>query len=152
MCHTLKSVIEGRDADNLAGPSNEPIEDLGRCVGPIYPSLLRNLTSNVRIVHHVESAVGEQAKRTRELREHHLGSTKERLMVWRAEIWEILGAFEVCGFQLIIVVISKSPQGDRKRGGVLEVGETNQLLHGSIDAEPLTSVLSIGESEAARLT
>ena len=145
MCHTLKSVIEGRDADNLAGPSNELIENLGRCVDPVHPSLLRNLTSNVRVVHHVESAVGERAKCTRELREHHLGSTKERLMVWRAEIWEILGAFEVCGSQLTTAVISKSPQGDLKRGGVLEVGETNQLLHDSIYAEPHMSVLSIGE-------
>ena len=66
-------------------------------------------------------------------------------MVWRAEIWEILGAFEVCGSRFAVTTFSKSPQGNPRRGGALEVGETNQLVHDSVDAEPLVSVLSIGE-------
>ena len=38
MCHVLKSVTEGRDADDLAGPSEERVEELGRCVNPAQHS------------------------------------------------------------------------------------------------------------------
>ena len=36
-CHVLKTMTEGRDADNLSGSSERRIEqigDLGRCVNP----------------------------------------------------------------------------------------------------------------------
>jgi len=101
MCHVLKSVTEGEDAENSSGPSEEQIDDLGRYVNPAQLSLL-SVTICVRIVCHIESVVGERANCARDLREHHPGSTDECLMAWRAEIWEILRDFDVRGSQLTI--------------------------------------------------
>ena len=39
-CHVLETVTKGRDANNLSGPSEKQIEDLGRCVDPARPSPL----------------------------------------------------------------------------------------------------------------
>jgi len=39
-CHVLKSVTEGSDVDDLSGgPNEEGVEDLGRCVNQIQPTL-----------------------------------------------------------------------------------------------------------------
>ena len=138
MCHVLRSMTEGRDADNLGGPNKKQIEDLGRCVNPAQPSLL-NVTRDIRIVHHIESAVVQRANCDRDLREHHPGSSKERLMAWRAEAWNILGVFDVHDSQFAIATVSKPPQGD------LEVSQIDRRAHGSVDAKPPMSVLSTGE-------
>jgi len=138
MCHVLRSVTEGRDADNFGGPYKKQIEDLGRCVNPAQPSPL-SVTSDIRIICHVESAVVERAKCDHELRKHHPGSTKECLVALQTEVWEMLGVFEVFDSQLAIAKVSKPPQGD------LRIGETNQRAHGSVNAEPPVSVLPIGE-------
>ena len=96
MCHVLKSVTEGRDLDDLAGPGKKEIEDLGRCVDQAQPSL-PNVTSGVRTVHRIEAAVLERANFAQGSREHHPGSTKGHVMAWRTEIWEILEVFDVSG-------------------------------------------------------
>ena len=31
-CHVLNTLADGRDANDLSGPSKKQIEDLGRCV------------------------------------------------------------------------------------------------------------------------
>jgi len=31
-CHVLKTATDGRDIDDLSGPSRRKIDDLGRCV------------------------------------------------------------------------------------------------------------------------
>ena len=36
-CLVLKTMTEGRDAENLSGPSMKGIEELGRCVNPTQP-------------------------------------------------------------------------------------------------------------------
>ena len=138
MCHVLGSMAEGTDADTLGGPSKKQIEDLGRCVNPAQPSLL-NVTSDLRVVHRIESAVVQRANCDPDLREHHPGSTKDRLMTWRAEAWNILGVFDVRDSQFALATVSKPPQGD------LDISEIDQRVHGSVVAEPPMSVLSTGE-------
>ena len=106
-CHVLKTMTEGRGTENLSGPSKKGIEELGRCVNPTQPYLL-TVTSDIRVVHHIESVVDECANCAHDLREHRLKSTKECLIARRAEIGEILRFFGVCGFQLTIL-----PPADR---------------------------------------
>ena len=137
VCHVLKSATEGRDVDNLDGPSKKRIEDLRRCVHPVQTSLL-NVTNDIRMVCHIESLVGEWADCAHDSRKHYHESTKECLMVWRAEIREMLRVFDVRDSQFAIVTVSKPPQGDSGRSGAPEVAETNQCVHGVVDAEPPT--------------
>ena len=110
-CHVLKTMTEGKDADNLSGLSQrraEQIEDLGRCVNPDRLSLLK-ITSDTRIVRHIESVVSERAKCGHGSLEHHPEPTKECLIAWQMEMWEILRVFDVRGFQFIIATVSKLP-------------------------------------------
>ena len=105
VCHVLKSVIEGMDADNLSGPSKKRVEDLGRCVNTAQPSPL-SVTSSVRIVCNIESVVSERVDHPHDLRERHLDSTEERLITSRTEMWEILRVFDVCGSHLTAPAVS----------------------------------------------
>ena len=89
-CHVLRSVTD---------PSGKQIEDLGRCVNPAQPSL-RIITSDTRIVRHVESIVSRRDSCARDL--HHPGSTEEWFSVWRMEMWEMLRVFNVRCFQFMV--------------------------------------------------
>ena len=54
--------------------------------------------SDIRTISRIESVVSDHANCGRELRESHSGSTKERLIAWRTEMWEMLRALDVRGF------------------------------------------------------
>ena len=136
MCHALKTVAKGRDADNLSSSSKDQIEDLGRCVDPAQPTLALTITADVRIMRNIESAVSERANCARDLRGYHLGPTEECLIVWKMEMWETLRAFDVRRVQLTIPTISKPPQENLGRGGALEINEIKQHVNGSFGAEP----------------
>ena len=120
MCHVLKIATEGADENYSSGPSSGQLEDLGRCAIRTQPSSL-TITRDFRIVRCIESAVSEQANSVHDLREHHPGSAKERLLLWRAEIWEILKVFDVCSPQPAVPTVSQLPQEDFRRGSALEV-------------------------------
>lgn len=130
MCHVLKTVTEGKDGDDLNCPSSGQIEDLRRCVIRAQPSSL-TITSDIRIVRHIECAVSERVNCPRDVREYHPGSTKERLVAWQTEIWEILRGPQPTG-----PAVSEQPQGELGRGGVLEVNGIKQHVVRPVGAEP----------------
>ena len=108
-CHVLKSVTEGSDVDDLSGGLNDSekgVEDLGRCVNQIKPTL-PTITSDPRIVSRIDFVVRERANHPRYLREQHSESTEESLIAWRMEMLEILRVFDVRGQQLSIATASK---------------------------------------------
>ena len=62
-----------------------------------FPFLLV-VTGNIRIVHQVESTVGEHASGAnwaQDFPEHPSGPKNERIVAWKAELCEILGFFDV---------------------------------------------------------
>lgn len=120
MCHMLKTVTERREEDDVSGPSDKQIEDFGRCVDRTQSSSL-TITSDFRIVRHIESAVDERAGCAANLREHHPWSTEEHLIQWRTEMLEILRYFDVRGPQLAVPTVSNLPQEDLQPGSALEV-------------------------------
>ena len=136
MCHALKTVTEGRDAGDLGGPSDRQLEDLGRWDNRTKSSLL-TVTSDFRIVRHIDSAVNEWANCARDLREPHPRSTKECLTLWRTEVWEILRVFDVCVLHLAVPKVSKLSQEGLWRGGALEVRGVEQHVDGSAQSESL---------------
>ena len=129
-CHALKTTTEGMDEDNLSGPSKKQIEGLAGCVDPAQLSPL-TITSYIRTVRHIESAVRERANPTRDLWERRPRFVNECIIAWQAELLEILSVFEVRSCQLTIPTISQPPQG-----GVLEASEIKQHVQRSADAEP----------------
>ena len=138
-CHVLRDVTERRDVDNLSSPSRTRIEDLGRCVNLAQRSLLI-ITSDVRIVRHIELVVSERANCNRDSWGHDLGPTNECLIALRAEMWEILRVFDVRGFRFTIPMVSKLPQSDPGRDGALDVSEPGHRVRGPVDPEPSSSV------------
>ena len=128
-CHVLKSVTEGSGG----GPDNRGVEDLGRCVNRTK-SALPTITSDTRIIRHIEFVVRERADHPRDLQENHPESTEERLIVWRTKMLEILRVFDVRGQLLPIPMVSQLPQA---RGG-LGAGEIGQHVHRPTNMEPLT--------------
>ena len=135
--HVVKTVAEGNDGDNSSGPSKQQIEDLSRCVNPAKPSLL-GITSDIRTVRHIESAVRERANRSRYSREHHPGSTGERVIAWRAELLEILNLYDVHRRQLTtsVPITPQLPKVDPGRGSALGVREIEHCVQRSVDVEP----------------
>ena len=136
MCHVLKTATEGADENYSSGPSSGQLEDLGRCAIRTQPSSL-TITRDFRIVRCIESAVSEQASSVHDLREHHPGSAKERLILWRAEMWEILRVPDVCGPKLAVSAVSKLPQEDLLRGSTLESVSVVEHVGESTDTESL---------------
>ena len=131
--HVLKIATDRRDIDNSSSPRRQ-IEDLGRCVDPAQLPLLK-MTSDIRTVRHIESAVRERVNYARDSQGHHPGSTDECPVAWRMEMLERLRILDACGLQPIR---SESPHGDLGQGDILEVGPIKQHVHGSVDAELLT--------------
>ena len=80
-CHLLKAVTERRVVDNLSSSSKKGIKDLGRYVDPSQRFLLL-ITSDIRIVCHIEFVVGERASCGHDLPEDHPEFTKECFIVW----------------------------------------------------------------------
>lgn len=121
----LKSVTEGRDADNLDSLSRKRIEDLGRYVDPVQPSLLI-ITRSIRTVRHIESVVSERANCARDSRENRAELTKECLVAWRTEIQR---AFDIPDPQLTEATVSKQLQGGLACGDALDISEIKQRVH-----------------------
>ena len=138
-CHVLIAATKGRDADGLSDASEKQIEDLGRCVKPVQPSP-PTVTSDIRIVRHIESVVSERANCGRNLRGSHPESTEEYLIALRSEMWEILRVFAVRGFKLTIPLVSEPLQGDLGQGGALQAYGTEHVRR-SVGPEPRASVM-----------
>ena len=81
----------------------------------------------------IELIVNERPKCVQGSREHHPGFTKERLIAWRAELWEILRIFDVCVRRLTMPTISELPQGEVVMVNVHEVNGIKQRLQEPID-------------------
>jgi hypothetical protein len=107
-CHVLKTATEGRSVDSLGDSSKKLVEDLGRCVG-LANSFRPMITSDTRIIRHIESVVSERANCACDLREHHPGSTHECLVAWQAEMRGIPGFFNVRGCHLTVPTVPKLP-------------------------------------------
>ena len=99
MRHVLTTAAKGRDADYWSGPVRKAMENLERCVRRSLSSLLVP-TSDIRIIRCIESRASEH-----DPGENQPGSTKECLIAWRAEIQEILRAFEVCDCQVTVASV-----------------------------------------------
>ena len=131
-CHVLKSVTEGKDANNFSGSDEKRIEDLERCVNPAQSSL-QNVTSGIRIMHQTKSLVSQRAGCARDSQERHPEPIEKRLIAWRMEMLEILRVFDVRGQYPSIATVSELPQA---RGDGLEIGEIRQPVRSSISVEP----------------
>ena len=83
----------------------------------------------------IELIVNERPNCVQGSREHHPGFTKERLIAWRAELWEILRIFDVCVRQLTMPAISELPQGDVVMVNVHEVNVIKQHLQEPANTE-----------------
>ena len=101
-------------------------------------SPLPTMTSDIRTVHHIESAVRERANCARDSQEHYPESIDGCPVVLRMELLERLRTLDVCGFQLAVPTPSKRPQGGSEPGGILEASSIEQHVQRSVDAELLT--------------
>jgi len=128
--HVLKVATEGRDMDNLSGPSRKQTNGLGRCVEPTKPFMLK-ITNGARIVDHVGSVVSEHANYTSDLQDHHPGSTGECLMEGG-----MLRVSDVCVSRFTIPTVSQLSQGDLGQCGVLEASDTERHAYRSFDEPP----------------
>jgi hypothetical protein len=105
-CHVLKTATDGMSMDSLSNSSKKQTEDLGRYVDPAS-SFLPIITSDTRTIRHIESVVCERATCARDLREHHSGSIQGCLVVWQAEMQEMLRFFDVRGCHLTAPTVPK---------------------------------------------
>jgi len=94
------------------------------------------MTSNIRTVCHIESAVREHANRARDPQEDYPEPTNGCPVAWRMELLERLRALDVCGFQPATLMSSKPPQEDPGPSGTLETDPTKHVQR-SVDEEPL---------------
>ena len=88
------------------------------------------ITSDIRTLRHIESAVREHASCAGD---HCPVPTTKCLTTWRAELLEILSFCDVCGFQLTTITVSKPLQRGLEQGGVLEVNGMKQRVHGFVN-------------------
>lgn len=123
--HVLKRATEVRDADSLSGPSETKIDDFERCAHSATLSL-PTMTNDIRIVHHIETAIRECANDAHGQRGDRPRPAKECLVSWQVAILEIVRFFEVGRLQLTATAVSELPQEDLGRGGALEAGEIYQ--------------------------
>lgn len=98
----LKNVAQGKNADDLSGPSEKAIEGLERYVNPAHPSL-PTMTSIIRIMRNIESMVSERQNGGHDFWEHHPDSTEELLAAWRRELREMLRTLDVRDYQLTMI-------------------------------------------------
>ena len=96
------------------------------------------MTSDIRTVHRIESAVRERANYARDSQEHYPESINGCPAVWRMELLERLRTFDVCGPQPAVPMPSKRPQGDLRPGDILEASPNEQHVQRSVDAKLLT--------------
>ena len=101
----LKNAAEQEGAGDLSFLSVE-LESFGRYIDLALLSLLE-ITSDIRTIRAIESAVRVRAERARDSHEPQPGSTEERPIAWRAELSELLDVFEVRGHQFTIPEVSK---------------------------------------------
>ena len=128
MYHMLKTVTGRREADEMSGPSNSQIEDLGRCVNRTQSRSLA-ITSGFRIIRRIESAVRERAKCASDLR-------RASLQIHHGESYAVVDGdagdaesfrytpsptYSTHGFQ--------TAPGGLRRGGAFEVSELKR--HGN---------------------
>ena len=99
-------------------------------------SPLLAMTSDIRTVRHIESAVRERANCARDSQEHHPGTVDGCPTAWRTELLERLRALDVCGFHPAMPTPSELPQGDLGPGGTLEASPIKQVQR-SANAESL---------------
>jgi len=92
------------------------------------------MTSDIRTVRRIESAVREHANCTRDSQEHYPGSVNECPVALRMEMLERLRTLDVRGFQPAVSTSSKLPQGDLGPGGTLEADPIKQHVQRSVDA------------------
>jgi len=133
-CHVLKTTSDGKDIESLSDSSRRQIEDLGRCVDPIKPPLLK-ITSDTRIFRHIEFAVREPANCARDSQGQYPGFMNDWAVSWRTEISERLGVLDVCGSQLTMPTASQVPQENLEQGGALGVGQIHRHVQRPLDAE-----------------
>lgn len=98
--HVLNRVMEQEGANHL-NRLNAEHESFGRYSDLALSSLLE-LTSDIRTVRTIESAVRVRAGRAEDLHESQPGPAEEHAIAWRVELWELLGVFEVCGHQFTV--------------------------------------------------
>lgn len=84
----------------------------------------------------IDTTIREWADCVRDLRDPHPGSTKEGLIAWQAEIWELLGALDVRDHQLAVSAVSHQHQGDLGGASILEVSEIERHVRGSVSVGP----------------
>ena len=94
-CNVLGTAAERKDAENLSGLGSK-LEDLGRYLNPARPPLL-TMTSDIRTIRHIESAVRDPTNCVQHSPEYQTGPAEERIIAWRAELRELLGVSEVRG-------------------------------------------------------
>jgi len=128
-CHVLKTANKRNDVDRSSSSSTNRFEDLERCVDSANPSL-PTVTGDIRIVCRIESAANERTECTRDLRVHHPGSTKGRLIAWCTGMREILGSFDVRDPRFTVHMPSKPPRKVLGQGGAPGVSGANQHVHG----------------------
>jgi len=92
------------------------------------------MTSDIRTVRHIESAVRERANCARDSQEHYPGSINGCPVAWWMEMLEKLRILDVCGFRPAMPTPSKLPQGDLGSGGTLEADPIKQHVQRSVDA------------------
>lgn len=100
--HVLKCVAEHVDADDFSCLSTE-LQSFERYFDLVLPSLLE-MTNDIRTIRAIESAVTVRAN---DWHGPQPGSTEERAIAWRAELWESLGVFEVRGHQFMAPKVSE---------------------------------------------
>ena len=100
--HVLKCVAEHVDADDFSCLTTE-LESFERYLELVLPSLLE-MTNDIRTIRAIESTV---IVRARDQHGPQLGPTEERATAWRAELWELLGVFEVRGHQFTVPKVSE---------------------------------------------
>ena len=110
-------------------------------IQPNPPLLI--VTSDIRIVRHIESAVRERANCAQDSREHHPGSINEGPVAWQTEVFERLRTLDARGFQPAVPTPSELPQGDLGQGGILEVSPIKQHVQGSVDAKLLAPLSEV---------
>jgi len=92
------------------------------------------MTSDIRTVRHIESAVRGRANCVQDSQERYPGFTNECPVAWRMEMLERLRTLNVCSFQSAMPTSSKLPQGDLEPDGTLEADPIEQYVQRSVDA------------------
>ena len=96
------------------------------------------MTSDIRTVRHIESAVREHANCARDSQGHHPEPIDGCPIAWRMKLLERLRTLDVCGSHLATPTSSEPLQGGLGPGSTLEADPTKQHVQRSVGAELLT--------------